>query len=230
MNTRAKFSYMAFGGALVFLGMLGAMMSPLTAEKDKFGEIECTKLTIVNEEGQTLVGLGAIDQGGVIRLFAKGGRPVASIDVNKHGGGMVSVYGEGNYGAALLADETGGIVSVVGKDGKAGLTLDVYEHGGKVTVIGNSGQPLAMFGADEHGGEILMYGKGEEVLSDGKVDHGGLSVIRGNAGQPLTMLGVDEHGGWVSVVGQDLQGGAMLRVDENKTGVLNRWDKNGYRQ
>ena len=42
MNTREKFKYMAFGGALVFLGMLGAMMSPLTAEKDKFGEIECT--------------------------------------------------------------------------------------------------------------------------------------------------------------------------------------------
>ena len=28
MNTREKFRYMAFGGALVFLGMVGAMMSP----------------------------------------------------------------------------------------------------------------------------------------------------------------------------------------------------------
>ena len=49
MNTREKFRYMAFGGALVFLGMVGAMMSPLTAEfvnqtLDKFGEIECTQI------------------------------------------------------------------------------------------------------------------------------------------------------------------------------------------
>ena len=50
MNARAKFSHMAFGGALVFLGMLGALMSPLTAKNDKFGEIECTKLTVVDAE------------------------------------------------------------------------------------------------------------------------------------------------------------------------------------
>ena len=63
MNTREKFRYMAFGGALVFLGMVGAMMSPLTAEKDKFGEIECRRLTVVDADGKMGVLLTTTEHG-----------------------------------------------------------------------------------------------------------------------------------------------------------------------
>ena len=109
MNTRAKFGYMAFGGALVFLGMLGAMMSPLTAEKDKFGEIECTRLTVVDPKtGKSGVIISSGEDGGVVSAYGKDGKSWAALGVNEHGG-LVYVKGKG--------------------DGKAGMSINEYGNG-----------------------------------------------------------------------------------------------------
>ena len=143
MNTREKFRYMAFGGALVFLGMVGAMMSPLTAEKDKFGEIECTRLTVVDADGKMGVLLTTTEHGGSVLTPGKDGKSVASLGVDEHGGS----------------------VSAFGKDGQSAVMLGVDEHGGGVSAFGKDGQLAAMLAAKEHGGHVHVNGKGEGVAA-----------------------------------------------------------------
>ena len=120
MNTREKFRYMAFGGALVFLGMLGAMMSPLTAEKDKFGEIECTRLTVVDADGKTMVSLTTNATGGDVGTYSSDGLSSASLGITEHGG-IVTAFGKDGQSAAIVrVDEHGGIVTALGKEGAFG--------------------------------------------------------------------------------------------------------------
>ena len=107
MNTREKFRYMAFGGALVFLGMVGAMMSPLTAEKDKFGEIECTRLTVVDPKtGKSGVIISSGEDGGVVSAYDKDGQSGVSLVVTEHGG-HVQVSGKGEGVAVMSINEYG---------------------------------------------------------------------------------------------------------------------------
>ena len=138
MNTREKFRYMAFGGALVFLGMLGAMMSPLTAEKDKFGEIECTSLTVVDPKtGKSGVSLRVDEDGGFISAHGKDGKSAAALGIGEHGGH----------------------VSAFGKDGTLAAMLGVVKHGGHVHV-GGKGEGLAVMGINEYGnGAVSTWDK-----------------------------------------------------------------------
>ena len=154
MNTREKFRYMAFGGALVFLGMVGAMMSPLTAERDKFGEIECTRLTVVDADGKRRV------------IISRG------VD-----GGSVDAYGkDGKLRASLAITEHGGYVYAHGKDGKSAVALGITEHGGSVYALGKDGKPQASLGIDEHGGLVLVEGKGEGKAVIGINEYGNGAV------------------------------------------------------
>ena len=117
MNTREKFRYMAFGGALVFLGMVGAMMSPLTAEKDKFGAIECTRLTVVDENGGAMVRLTTDEDGGFVYALGKDGLSGAWLGTTEHGG-HVQVNGKGEGKAVMSINEYGnGAVSTLDKNG-----------------------------------------------------------------------------------------------------------------
>ena len=101
MNTREKFRYMAFGGALVFLGMLGAMMSPLTAEKDKFGEIECTRLVVVDSEtGKAGASLSVDAAGGSLRVYDNHWGLMVNIGVKDHGGHVSAIGKNGKSRAS----------------------------------------------------------------------------------------------------------------------------------
>ena len=50
MKLRNKLSYITLGGLLMLIGMLASsvFMPSLFAQRDKFGEIECTSLTVVD--------------------------------------------------------------------------------------------------------------------------------------------------------------------------------------
>ena len=140
---------MAFGAALMFIGMLLTLMSPLTAEKDRFGEIECTKLTVVNAVDTPLV---ILDAG----------------TISEHGG-LVAVSDNVETRVRLSVGEHGGAVDAFGKDGKSAATFTISEHGGLVAVYGKDGYSGA--GASliisEHGGEAFTMDKyGEGKLLD----------------------------------------------------------------
>ena len=57
MKFRHKLSYTALGGLLMLIGMLASsvFMPNLVVQRDKIGEIECTKLTVVDAEGKSRV-------------------------------------------------------------------------------------------------------------------------------------------------------------------------------
>ena len=57
-----KLVYAGFGALLLFIGML---LSPVTAQRDKFGEIECTRLTVV-DKGKSGVIISSGEDGGVV--------------------------------------------------------------------------------------------------------------------------------------------------------------------
>lgn len=143
-----KLRYMALGGLLMFIGMLMAsvLMPSLVAQRDKFGEIECTKLTVVDggdifvwgEDLTSAVILGTRDTGGFIRVYGKDGP-----------GTGVGIYGY----------EHGGGVNVYGKDRKSGVTLRVTEHGGHVQVDGK-GDGSSVIAINEYGnGAVSTWDK-----------------------------------------------------------------------
>lgn len=76
METRAKLSYMVLGGALVFVGMVFSPIALITADKDKFGEIECRALKVVDANGEVRASVGVGEKGGVLQVFDKEGQAV----------------------------------------------------------------------------------------------------------------------------------------------------------
>ena len=254
MNTREKFRYMAFGGALVFLGMLGAMMSPLTAEKDKFGEIECTRLKVVDADGKELVVLGANLRGGQVDVnsskFMPGGLNIEArgvrLGVDDHGG-TIEGHGEQLLSPKLTLDidsrDGSGHIAVYGKNtpaigqvtsllvypGATMVVLDVDEHGGRVDAVGKSG--AATLAITKHDGGVASVGNknGQSCAVLGIDEHGGHVAAFGKDGKSGASLSVTEDGGYVEVRGKG-EGLAVMSINEYGNGAVSTWDKNGYRQ
>ena len=98
MKLRNKLSYIVIGGLLMLIGMMASsvFMPSLFAQRDKFGEIECTKLTVVDggmvvvlgKDGKPAVGLGSNEHGGDVYVWGKGGKYGALLSVNEHMAGM----------------------------------------------------------------------------------------------------------------------------------------------
>ena len=109
-----KLVYASFGALLLFIGML---LSPVTAQRDKFDEIECTKLTVVDKDGKMRVRLTTAEYGGVVSAIGKDGKSRAGLGVIEHGG-FVQVKGKGEGMAVMLINDYGkGVVSTTDKNG-----------------------------------------------------------------------------------------------------------------
>ena len=110
------------------------LLTPATARRDKFGEIVCTKLTVVANNGERLVtiGLGANKDGGEIEVYNTKGESLVSIAVaenvayDTHHGGIVIVRGKsvdglkdkfGQVSIGTLRYDGGGIVEIM-KEGE----------------------------------------------------------------------------------------------------------------
>ena len=103
----------------------------------------------------------------------------------------------------------GGFVTVRGKEGKAVAELGINKYGGSVWLQGKTGNASAVMRSSDHGGEIAVCNSfGEKRVVIYVLDDHGF---------------VDVKGLWPSVL-------ARMSVDENGNGVVNTWDKNGYRQ
>lgn len=174
-----KLCYIALGG---FLFALGTIISPIVAEKTKFGEIECTKLTVVNQDGDPAVVLNSVVDGdlnnGVIHVYGAihgitGGKifvhngqekdPAVFISASPDHTYVAVQVAEGDTSAWLVSDGVnGGRVSVNGKRGQ--ITLNVDKHGGRLDVYNyysgayNNANPFAKQGQAFVG--INKYGNG----------------------------------------------------------------------
>ena len=74
MNFRQKLVYTALGGGLMLIGMLLTTITPLTAQKDVFGDITCSSLTVVDKEGNAVIDLKSNENGGVVEVYDKDGK------------------------------------------------------------------------------------------------------------------------------------------------------------
>lgn len=81
------------------------MVSPITAQRDKLGDIECTKLTVVDAEGVPLVSLLSSENGGG-GVVSKDGKLAFSLSVGEHGGRVI-VRGKDDSSASLGINENG---------------------------------------------------------------------------------------------------------------------------
>ena len=193
MNTKQKLGYMVVGGALVAIGMAIAVLvvslvSTVAAqfeeqpEDKKFGEIKCTKLTVVGEDGNPavmLVGNNMMTNSGAIYVLNKGsglfsGEPHVEINSNE----VVILRHTGFVLARIVGnDHDGGLVQV-NRYNRSGSAAGVRIENGKVVVYGDRGilgEERALLAIDEHGGRVFVSGKdGESAAGLGIIEDGGV--------------------------------------------------------
>ena len=126
-----KLVYASFGFLFAVIGML---LSPVTAQRDNIGEIECTRLVVVDPET---------------------GKTSVILSVDEHGGNVIAWGKDGILGAWLGVDEHGGSVSTYSKDGKSVASLPITEHGGHVQVNGK-GEGEALMSINEYGNGVVI--------------------------------------------------------------------------
>lgn len=168
MNTKQKLTYIVLGGVLVVAGMI---ISPLNAQKDNFGKIECAKLTIVDEAGRRKVMLGEAD-GGFVSVKAKDGMPAVNLlSLKEHGGGKIVTlpYESTDVGTAMGTDENGGYVKIYNihhRDLKAEGELFINEYGCILSLrgIGDSKGQAIISIKKKRNGTVATYDKYGYIL------------------------------------------------------------------
>ncbi len=192
-NWQIKLVYAGLGGLLMLIGML---LSPVTAQRDKFGEIECTSLTVVDSKGELRVALWNQFSGGRVDVFGNDGLSKATLRVTKHGGHVIANGKDGRSSADLSVWEHGGRLDVFGNDGRSKAALRVGEHGGRVDVFGNDG-----VSKEEYREAELIFGTPfEDAKSQVSLilrENGGHVSANGKDGESAASLGISNHGGYV---------------------------------
>ena len=195
MNIKQKLAYIAIGGVLVAAGMI---ISPLNAQKDKFGEIECTRLAVVDAKGKERIVLSTNIMDGIVGRSFDENRRVRIIGDENHGGGISAYSKEGEVHAWLTSTNDKGSVVVFSEDRLSAVNLSTDEDGGFVHAWGKDGQSASLR-ISGHGGEISLTSDHipRAVLSVD--DHGGFFAGYDRFGKMRARLGLDDHGGHVQV-------------------------------
>ena len=132
-NSKIKLVYMGFGGMIAIVGMLFAfgMLSSVTAQRDRFDTIQCSRLKVVDADGRVRVILST-------DFFDMA--PVG----NNRGNNRVCIVGTESHG---------GYVGAYGNDGKSAMCIGSFD--GIVEVKSKFGNSTAALGTDPHGGHVL---------------------------------------------------------------------------
>ena len=227
-NWKTKLPYIGFGSLFGCLfTIIGMLASPVTAQKDKFGEIECTKLTIVDSNGKVMAELQAGEYGGRLDIFSKKDTfNRAAVYVSQKGAGGIYIRGnEANKASSvsIYIGDNGGSISIDDNTDNEVIHLHVDELGGRLDVdnIGKVAcSQLKVIGPDNKTG----------ILLEADNPQGGEIAIVGEDGSTVAKLASGDYGGRLVIFGK--QGGtsrALVGVNEYGNGVVNTWDKRGYR-
>lgn len=198
MNTKQKLAYIAIGGLLVATGMI---ISPLNAQKEKFGEIECTKLSVADEDGTPRVVLVAgdyydpsTDENAAILIYAADFYRTVSVR---------STGKEGERSNRAELEAIGGIVGVNidGNNGDASVMISSDEFGGRVNIQNNEGEMVGLFGANPDGGSVTIINNDQRTVGKFQASSaGGICNVRGNDGESMAFLSITERGGGLVAV------------------------------
>ncbi len=188
---KSKLGYMLFG---LFCAMVGGMvLSPVTANRDKFGDIECTSLTVTHPvAGKATIELTLNGLGGEINItdfkgnrqihllgtgIANGlyihgylGKPVVSM-ISDAAGGLVTVADNSGKSTAGIANSKngGGILEIYDKTGVSAVILNVTKHGGTATFNNSTHNPSVFitsgFTNGDSGAVVILNGAKEPIAS-----------------------------------------------------------------
>ena len=173
---KIKLVYMGFGGMIAIIGMLFGigLLSSVTAQKDMFDTIQCTRLEVVDEDGMPRVILSA-DYSDVMP-FGRDEETRGRIIGTKSLGGWVFVYGkDGQTGARVGVHQVlglGDVIAVFDNDGNTIAGLGFGEHGGWLGVSDGDDKSHAGLAIDEHGGQVQAFGRGKGKAAMGINEHG----------------------------------------------------------
>lgn len=207
MNAKSKLGYMLLGGMIGIFGLVvGLCVSPLTAQRDTFGDITCTGLTVVDSED---TGGCLVFARGVL-LLGKDGKSKAGMSIDEHGGNVV-VWGKDEKSKVFLGiDEGGGRVTVRDKDARLGVVMGFSEDGARVAVVS---------GKDESGAYMAISSEDAGVVG-----------VHGKDWKTWAEMRSDENGGQIGVFGKGgVHSRATMGVNEYGNGGVSTWDKSGYR-
>ena len=207
MNTKQKLAYIVLGGVLVAAGMI---ISPLNAQKEKFGEIECTKLTVADDDGTPKIILVAgdyydalTDEAAAILIHAADFYRTVSVQSTHKEGKRLRYARLAVFGRSVGA-------TIGGINGDSSVLISSDEHGGRVDIQNNEGKKVGLFGVNSDGGYVDLIGPAEKTQA---------------------RLFIDKYGGVLEVHGNgDSKGGAVMGINEKGNGAMSTYDKNGYRQ
>ena len=141
---KQKAGLMALGSVFTIIGMLFAigMLPSVTAQRDKFGEIECTKLTLIDPlTGKITAELRTDVHGGLLYLFGSNeNRGMVTLEADKHGGRLTMFsnekVGATHVSASMWTSEDGtGVVAIRHKNGGKVL-VSATSLGGFMSIMG----------------------------------------------------------------------------------------------
>ena len=115
MNNKQKLGYTILGAVIMLVGLaVGAVVSPpLIAQRNGvFDEIQCTGLTVVNENNKTMIRLESNPRENAVIVYNKAGKKALRLTAAILGN-LVSVYNQtGEIAISLDSNFTGNFVRV----------------------------------------------------------------------------------------------------------------------
>ncbi|MDE0186037.1 MAG: hypothetical protein OXP71_11400 [Candidatus Poribacteria bacterium] len=206
MKFSHKFGYIALGGALMLIGMIASsiFMPNLIAQRDKFGEIECTGLVVLGPDGNETIRLGNSpdqrDASGYIAIFDRSysrNQGILLTSSYRADESLPSKYKEVDFRISVYNFG----IFLNGHNGKA-IDLTTTGMGGSIKLIGgeHSKSEITLING-EGDGLITILNKDAKsglVLTNG-IDGGNIEIIKDNKTQ--TKLNVKEHGANLAMAG-----------------------------
>lgn len=138
---KTKLGYMAFASLFTAVGMT---LSPVTGqfveEPDRFGDIECTSLSVIDEAGNKLIWLGYVPLASLEDLEKQSyadwkrkntGNPAVSIEAHHGGSGEIFIAGIIGEKSSIELDGRMTSLELNDMDGRCSIAL----HGGRTPFI-----------------------------------------------------------------------------------------------
>lgn len=156
---------MVLGAVIMLIGLaVGAIVSPplIAQHNGVFGEIQCTKLTVVDNMGKTAVELDSHEEAGnSVTVNNKQGNSAVILRSSELGNIVFLANKQGNSAIVLLSHEDwGNLASIYNNQGKTAVELGRSEYGGRVDVFNNQGKTRAVMGVNEYGnGAVSTWDK-----------------------------------------------------------------------
>ena len=209
MNFLQKLGYTALGGAISIISILTVtFLTPITADNDNFGDINCRGLTIIGKDGTKRIRLTPDGVGGRLGIFGgtEDKREIAGIYAHEYGSGVHLGRINGISTNSFSVDDNGGkLILSSNLTGKTDISkFEVIElnfegeHGAQISVKNNM-NPAIQMGSGEHGGFITVAGKMRNNVALGSAARGGFLAILSHEGKSTVQMHADNTAAGISL-------------------------------